>query len=47
MDNTQFIQMMVSLDNTAVSLQHLSYQFDLIYGAIFALIFVTAFRWHL
>jgi len=46
-DNTQFIQMMVTLDNTALNLQHLSYQADLIYGAIFALIFVTAYRWHL
>jgi len=46
-DNTQFLQMMTSLDNTAVSLQHLSYQSDLLLGALFAIVFITAFRWHL
>lgn len=47
MDNVQFATMMASLDNTAVSLQHLSYQADLILGAIFAVIVAAAYRWHL
>lgn len=54
MDNTQFTTMMVALDNQVHSLDNvvhtvssLSYQMDILLGAIFAVCFLCAYRWHL
>ena len=47
MDNTQFAQMMVALDNTVAIVSGISYQFDIVVGLLFALVFITAYRWHL
>lgn len=46
-NTTQFQQLMDSFDNTAVSLQNISYQADLLLGVLFAAVFITAYRWHL
>jgi len=37
----------ISLDNVVHAAANISYQMDLLYGVIFALVFVTAYRWHL
>lgn len=47
MDNTQFATLMTALDNVVTVTNNLSYQSDLILGAIFAVIVAAAYRWHL